>query len=148
MPRRTRVVDATAAIDDVSQLLIDDLGAVSLRAADAVLHVDNIIREDAVEVLTRQRAARTHADELGSAANVRAKIRADLIRRAGRELQIDTVDAPHKITHLRTFENLPHLRHDFLDVVVRLTHEQGFAVWQQYNNQRQGDGHAGGLVRT
>ena len=53
MPWRTCIVYTSAAILDILQLLINNFSMVALSLAYAVLHVNNIVGEYPVEVLTR-----------------------------------------------------------------------------------------------
>ena len=74
MPRRTGVENAPAAVADVLQLLIDDLRAVALGFARAILHVDNIVRKDAVKVLAGDAAVYAHRNDLRCAFAVAGQI--------------------------------------------------------------------------
>lgn len=70
MPWRAGVENAPATVADVLQFLIDDLRAVALGFARAILHVDNIVRKDAVKVLAGDAAVYAHRNDLRCASAV------------------------------------------------------------------------------
>ena len=74
MPGRAGVENAPAAVTDVLQLLIDDLRTVALGLARAILHVDNVVRKDAVKVLAGDAAVDAHRNDLRCALAVAGQI--------------------------------------------------------------------------
>ena len=81
MPRCASIENPSASVYDVPQLLINQLRAVTLCLAYAVLHIDNIVRENAVKVFTSQRATHAQSDKLRRSSNVCGQVRADFVCR-------------------------------------------------------------------